>query len=48
MQNDLADDVRWMLTWHSMTWLNADVDTLYAKKIGLNEWLVVSLVYIVR
>jgi hypothetical protein len=23
--------------WRGMTWLDADVDTLYVKKIGLND-----------
>jgi hypothetical protein len=23
--------------WHGMTWFDADVNTLYAKRIGLND-----------
>jgi hypothetical protein len=38
MQNDVVDDVGRMLTWHDlMTWLDADVNTLYVKKISLND-----------
>jgi hypothetical protein len=31
VQNDVADDVRQMLMWHDLTWLDADMDTLHAK-----------------
>jgi hypothetical protein len=24
--------------WHAMTWLDADVDTLYVKRIDLNDF----------
>jgi hypothetical protein len=36
MQNDVAHDVG-QKCWYGMTWLNVNVNTLYVKRISLNN-----------
>jgi hypothetical protein len=38
----------WDGCWHSMNWLDIDIDTLHVKKINLNDTYLVGLINIVR
>jgi hypothetical protein len=40
--------IMWDGYWHSMNWLDIDIDNLHVKKINLNDTYLVGLINIVR